>query len=75
MLGLQDKQVGLHETEEIFSHFKEPKTLRTYASAGHENYLSKYQNEWTNDLKAFLKVKLFPKVKSLPLRYSEDISQ
>ncbi len=30
------------------------KKLKIYQKAGHENYLKKYKNEWTQDIQEFL---------------------
>ncbi len=54
MYGEKDKNVSRQEIDNIFNNIPSQKILRTYLQAGHENYLKKYQPEWTSDVKAFL---------------------
>lgn len=62
MYGAKDVKVSRAETDRIFAHIPGPKQLKIYPEAGHENYLNKYQNEWTADVREFLNSgKLFPK--------------
>lgn len=58
MYGEQDEKVSRKEIDEIFHSLKGEKFLRTYPSAGHENYLRKYRNRWMKDVKEFLKEKI-----------------
>lgn len=57
MHGLKDEKVSLEEIDEIFLNLKGHKELKIYQNAGHENYLTKYKNEWTEDVAEFLKTK------------------
>lgn len=57
MHGLKDEKVSLEEIDEIFLNLKGQKELKIYENAGHENYLNKYKNEWTEDVSKFLKAK------------------
>ncbi|HEY1113823.1 MAG TPA: alpha/beta fold hydrolase [Chitinophagaceae bacterium] len=52
--GEKDERVKREETEEIFNHLAGPKKLVTYPEAGHENYLTKYKEQWTEDVAQFL---------------------
>ncbi|MFC6999235.1 alpha/beta hydrolase [Rufibacter roseus] len=54
LYGEKDSKVTYQETEEIFRNLRGPKNLRTYPDAGHENYLLRYEGEWTADVKGFL---------------------
>ena len=54
MYGNQDEKVSLQETELIFSNLAGQKELKIYPEAGHENYLTKYEEEWVQDVKSFL---------------------
>lgn len=57
MHGQKDEKVSLEEIDEIFLKLKGQKGLKIYENAGHENYLTKYKNEWTDDVAKFLKMK------------------
>lgn len=50
----QDPKVSLEETQQIFENMKGIKSLKIYPNAGHESYLGKYRNEWTQDVATFL---------------------
>jgi alpha-beta hydrolase superfamily lysophospholipase len=52
--GEKDDRVKRQETAEIFQRLAGPKKLVTYPEAGHENYLSKYKEQWTGDVAQFL---------------------
>jgi alpha-beta hydrolase superfamily lysophospholipase len=54
LYGAQDEKVSKEETDAIFTNLKGKKELKIYQQAGHENYLSKYRNEWTKDVEKFL---------------------
>lgn len=54
LYGEKDAKVSRAETDRIFANLQGRKRLKTYASAGHENYLAKYKSEWMNDVEAFL---------------------
>lgn len=54
MYGEQDKKVSRAEIDSIFENLNGPKVLKTYPRAGHENYLTKYQLEWSQDVGGFL---------------------
>lgn len=55
MYGEQDERVSRKEIDKIFENLKGAKQLKIYPLAAHENYLKKYNTEWTNDIKEFLK--------------------
>lgn len=52
--GLQDEKVSMEETNQIFENLKGTKKLVTFSNAAHENYLNKYEEEWTKEVKDFL---------------------
>lgn len=54
LYGEGDKTVSHDETNRIFKNLSGEKELKTYPSAGHENYLLKYRQEWTKDVQDFL---------------------
>jgi alpha-beta hydrolase superfamily lysophospholipase len=54
LFGEQDENVSRQEIDNIFYNLAGPKTLKTYPRAGHENYLTKYKTEWTQDVANFL---------------------
>lgn len=54
LYGAKDEKVSREEIDQIFNNLGEHKTLKIYQEAGHENYLTKYKNEWTQDIKEFL---------------------
>lgn len=54
MYGEKDEKVSRQETDEIFNNITGRKHLKLYPNAGHENYLNKYEKEWTNDVSSFL---------------------
>lgn len=54
MHGMQDEKVSKAEIDEIFANLKGRKKLKTYKNAGHENYLIKYEGEWTKDVAQFI---------------------
>jgi esterase/lipase len=54
LYGEKDKKVSRKEIDSIFKNLNGEKKLKTYSKAGHENYLNKYQKEWSNDVKTFL---------------------
>ncbi|UUV22604.1 alpha/beta hydrolase [Paenimyroides aestuarii] len=55
LFGEKDKNVSKKEIDEIYNNLAGSKKLKTYSSAGHENYLKKYRNQWTEDVVNFLK--------------------
>lgn len=54
LYGAKDEKVSREEIDQIFNNLGGHKTLKIYQEAGHENYLTKYKNEWTQDIKKFL---------------------
>ena len=54
LYGEQDQKVSRKEINEIFANLPGRKELKLYPEAGHENYLTKYKEQWSNDVKAFL---------------------
>ena len=55
MYGGKDKKVTHEETATIYKNLAGPKALVTFPQAGHENYLTQYQAEWTAAVDRFLK--------------------
>lgn len=54
LYGERDDRVSSLETNRIFKNLNGPKKLRIYPEAGHVNYLLKYKEEWTTDVRKFL---------------------
>lgn len=54
LYGAKDNKVSAEEIEEIFNNLSGEKKLKVYEEAGHENYLTKYKSEWTQDVQEFL---------------------
>lgn len=54
MSGGVDEKVSLDEVNSIYSNISGPKRLKIYQRAGHENYLNKYRDEWSEDVRLFL---------------------
>jgi uncharacterized protein len=54
LYGEKDKDVSKQEIAEIYANIIGHKHLKTYREAGHENYLTKYKEEWTSDVSRFL---------------------
>jgi len=54
LYGAKDEKVSREEIDQIFNNLGGHKTLKIYQEAGHENYLTKYKDEWTQDIKEFL---------------------
>jgi uncharacterized protein len=54
LYGEQDDRVSRKEIDQIYSNLTCKKILKTYPLAGHENYLIKYREEWTQDIQAFI---------------------
>ena len=55
--GGKDVKVTSDETINIFNRLSGPKNLVTFPLAGHENYLTKYKEHWTNSVDSFLKTR------------------
>lgn len=56
MHGSKDIKVSRDEIDEIFGNLGGSKHLKIYPESGHENYLTKYRNEWIGDVDDFLKL-------------------
>ncbi len=54
LYGEKDKNVSREEIDEIYTNINAAKKLITYPLSGHENYLLKYDAEWTSDVHSFL---------------------
>ncbi|MBB3838288.1 hypothetical protein FHS57_002293 [Runella defluvii] len=54
LYGAKDEKVSREEIDQLFNNLGGHKTLKIYQEAGHENYLTKYKSEWTQDIQAFL---------------------
>lgn len=57
LYGEKDDKVSRSEVDEIYSNLKGNRILKTYADAGHEDYLSKNKEAWIKDISEFLKNK------------------
>src|SRR5690606_38119633 len=54
LYGAKDEKVSKEEIDQIFNNLGGQKKLKIYQDAGHENYLTKYKEEWTQDIQEFL---------------------
>lgn len=54
LYGAKDEKVSREEIGSIFNNLGGQKKLNIYQEAGHENYLTKYKNEWTRDIQELL---------------------
>jgi alpha-beta hydrolase superfamily lysophospholipase len=54
MYGEKDLNVSRGETDRIYANLAGFKQLKLYPKAGHENYLKKYKEQWTQDVGGFL---------------------
>ncbi|MES2379600.1 MAG: alpha/beta hydrolase [Bacteroidota bacterium] len=54
MYGQQEEKVSKAEIDEIFANLNGRKELKIYKNVGHENYLTKYKDEWTKDITKFV---------------------
>jgi hypothetical protein len=54
LYGAKDEKVSRKEIDQIFNNLGGQKKLKIYQEAGHENYLTTYKNEWTQDIQDFL---------------------
>ena len=54
LYGAKDEKVSSDEINRIYRNLKGKKKLNIYKNAGHENYLNKYEKEWTFDIKSFM---------------------
>lgn len=52
--GKQDKNVSQEEIDDIYKNIAGKKKLVTFPNAGHENYLTKYKEKWTEEIALFL---------------------
>src|ERR1035437_523159 len=57
LYGEQDEKVSRQEINDIFLNLNCEKELKIYHLAGHENYLTKYKQQWTNDIYEFIERK------------------
>lgn len=55
LYGAKDEKVSKEEEiDKIFNNLAGSKQLKVYQDAGHENYLIRYKDEWTADVREFL---------------------
>jgi alpha-beta hydrolase superfamily lysophospholipase len=54
LYGAKDEKVSRKEIDEIFNNLAGQRKLEIYQEAGHENFLTKYKIEWTQDIQQFL---------------------
>lgn len=54
LYGAKDEKVSREEIDQIFNNLVGLKKLKIYQDARHENYLTKYKREWTQDVQEFL---------------------
>ncbi len=57
LYGAKDNRVSREETKAIFANLAGLKFLKIYPEAGHESYLLKYRDTWTDDVRIFLEGK------------------
>jgi hypothetical protein len=55
LYGNADERVTPAETQAIFANLGGKKKLKTFDNLGHEHFLSKYPQEWTAEVKDFLR--------------------
>jgi len=55
LYGEKDIDVSLKETNEIFENLKGKRELQTFPLSGHENYLTRYKEKWTENVLEFLR--------------------
>jgi pimeloyl-ACP methyl ester carboxylesterase len=56
LYGAKDEKVSREEIDNILNNLVGQKKLKIYPEAGHENYLSKYKDDWTRDIQEFLMI-------------------
>lgn len=54
LYGEKDNKVSRIEIDEIFNNLKGKKAIKTFADAGHENYLKHYHSEWLEAVSTFI---------------------
>lgn len=54
LYGAKDVNVSRKETDAIFENLKGAKYLGIYEDAGHENFLTNYRKQWTEDVFRFM---------------------
>jgi uncharacterized protein len=54
LYGEKDERVTRKEIDDLFGNLQGSKTLKTFALAGHENYLKNYKDEWVKEVELFL---------------------
>ncbi|HKC67722.1 MAG TPA: hypothetical protein VKG26_05795, partial [Bacteroidia bacterium] len=54
LYGEKDEKVSRAEIDTIYKNLQGYKELKTYPLAAHENYLTKYKNEWEYDIGSFM---------------------
>jgi alpha-beta hydrolase superfamily lysophospholipase len=54
LYGQQDEKVSMEEINSIYTNLQGPKDLKVYPQAAHENYVTKYETEWTSDVNGFI---------------------
>jgi alpha-beta hydrolase superfamily lysophospholipase len=54
LYGEKDERVSRTEIDEIYLNLNCKKELKTYPLAGHENYLTRYKQQWIQDVKIFM---------------------
>ena len=57
LYGAKDDNVSRQEINAILNNLAGGKRLAIYQDAGHENYLTRYKKEWTQDVQQFLMAK------------------
>lgn len=53
MYGGKDQKVTREETNEIYNNLGGKKQLIVFPDAGHENYLTKYKDAWSDSIRSF----------------------
>ncbi len=54
MYGENDTNVTREETDTIYKNLPGHKTLKLFPLAGHENYITRYKDEWLESVRPFL---------------------
>lgn len=54
LYGKKDEKVSIGEIDQIYLNLKCKKKLVIYPLAGHESYLKKYNQQWTQDIHTFM---------------------
>jgi len=73
MYGAKDKKVSRNEINEIYANLAGKKELRIFQESGHDDYLKKYESQWKDSVRAFMRSTL-PGNNTIDLSDTADIS-